>query len=168
MYPLSKDDISWCEAVVNKVCRRQHFYYSEDLLAVGRYALLKCSLRSSPDVSRRQFKGFARERIRGAVIDYIRRETGYRTKLGPVQFVSLDRIANYLSNDGTEQRAIIHDFYNRFLLSLTYEEAYIVDKSFREGYTNVEIGKMCYLSQARISQILTQAREKAEKLWCDA
>lgn len=169
MYPLFKDDLAWCKSIVAKLCREKQFYLDDDLFSVGYYALHKASMRFH-GTSRRQFQTYAWQRIRGAIIDHIRAETGYRTKLGPVQLVSLDSlyVERRLAIDGSEERAIIRDFYSKFLLSLTYEEAYIVDKSFKEGYSNVEISRMCYLTPARISQILFEARKKAEKLWYNA
>jgi RNA polymerase sigma factor for flagellar operon FliA len=109
-----------------------------------------------------EFDFYAKVRIRGQIIDEIRKESGYIRRAGP------DRQPEYRlvsDNDTVDQGLIDNQIAARQLLmmvlakmaALTEREEYIIRKYFFEGLTHKDLAAELKVSEPRICQVKTEA-----------
>ena len=171
MYPLSKDDIDWCDATVRIFMQSRTSDNIDDYLSLGRESLVKAAHTYDPSRDAK-FRSYAHMRITNDLISFIRQELYFRhgdhhreRKPSTLSLDSLPTNLLSLSHDGLEHSVHIKHFYEKFLRSLSNRKALIVDLYCKEGYTGREIAKHFNCTPSRISQIIIEARAKAERLW---
>jgi RNA polymerase sigma factor for flagellar operon FliA len=109
-----------------------------------------------------EFDFYAKVRIRGQIIDEIRKESGYIRRAGPDSQPEYRLVSD---NDTVDQGLIDNQIAARQLLmrviakmaALTEREEYIIRKYFFEGLTHKDLAAELKVSEPRICQVKTEA-----------
>lgn len=119
----------------------------DDLKSAAYVGLIEAADRFDPSTNN-AFGSFARPRIIGAVLDWIR--DMYQNDQ---RYVSSDEIEIAFSSNNFEE------FFEDFSYSLSDIERKIVFMYYIENYSLKEIGNFLSMTEARISQILKKTKE---------
>lgn len=116
-----------------------------------------------------EFWLYAKVRIRGQIIDEIRKETGYLRRVPPdnqpeYRLVFDNDVVDYTFNENIlSARQILMKVLVK-LASLTKREETIILKYYFEGLNHRELASQLMVSEPRICQIKTKAVEKLLKM----
>lgn len=116
-----------------------------------------------------EFVYYARVRIRGQIIDEIRKESGYVRRAGPDNqpefrdVLDNDVVDLTLGEDQVSSRQLLLKVIAK-MAKLTKREETIILKYYFEGMTQKELAAQLNVSEPRISQIKTDVVEKLQKM----
>jgi RNA polymerase sigma factor FliA len=131
----------------------------DDLVAAGTIGLLD-AMRRSPNRGS-SFSAYARVRIRGAILDELRSQDWLsrraRKRLPDTVFLEL---FDHAVEDSPQERAVLRASIARAIVKLPLREAEIVSGYYIEGVSFSEIAKRLKISQARVSQLHSQAMDR--------
>lgn len=172
-----EDHLGLLKKVVGSMYRPGTVEY-DDMYQYGALGLMDAVEKYDPnrDVA---FNTYAQWRIRGAVLDGLRKELkrGFmgggvqlRGKLLPFDVFSLDAPVideedvdtwgDLVGNDGLEDRYINYELVSGGLNQLSIKSKVITLLYFEFSYTNREIAEMYRVTESRICQILQQAKQE--------
>ena len=109
-----------------------------------------------------EFEFYAKVRIRGQIIDEIRKETGYVRRAGPDSqpeyrvVADNDMVDRTLNEDQLTARQLLMKVLIK-MSKLTKREEYILVKYYFEGLNHKELAAQLNVSEPRICQIKTKA-----------
>lgn len=138
----------------------------EDLLSAGTLGLLK-GIRNYEPRKGATLKTYARWRIRGAILDELRRAAGSVRRGVPAKFLSLDHAdiedEYQESPSDAAERSDNRELLAVCLRRLPKQSRTVVTLFYFEGRTQPDIGRRFGVSGSWISQILTAARVAMKK-----
>ena len=116
-----------------------------------------------------EFVFYARVRIRGQIIDEIRKESGYIRRAGPDNqpefraVLDSDSVDLTLGEDQVSSRQLLLKVIAK-MAKLTKREETIILKYYFEGMTQKELAAQLNVSEPRVSQIKTEGVGKLLKM----
>jgi len=137
----------------------------EDLAGVGMVALLEAAQVFEPDrleygLPQHLFRGFARQRIRGAILDSVRRSS------------YIDQTLEQTANEAVDQRndtfrqvwqLELRGVISRAIDRLPDRQLYVVEQHYRQGRSLDEIGRKLEVGTAHVRKIRCAALRRLRK-----
>jgi len=157
---MNPEIIKWVKVIVSRMIREKNLSHldSEVLIAAGNFGYSQALTRYDPN-REATFKTFAEYRIKGAVLDEVRKMIGDERCKGerPKQVEDRDMSDNSRCQELMESHYDIKKFFNA--IPLEKKEREILKKRI-DGLSLKEIGEECGFTEARASQVLAHIKQE--------
>jgi len=159
-----EDHIDWAKTIALKYRRERNIPIEyEEAISLGMLGLME-AVGSYREGKGAEFRTFAWRRVRGRLRDWVRLSMNPKHH---ARVISLEDLSPWKlpSTNGTERKIANEELVWKILKSVKFPEAYAMKRYYLDGLTMQEVGREMVVTEARVSQILADGRERARRKW---